>query len=348
MQSFGILPNKTFPPFYVVDSNRSAFEKVALGVFAAVRCVLTGRGSNRISVLLMGRKGLGKSSLLESVIWTLQHTLQVHVVALFVNAPDTVDLQNGSYCKLPSVLLLEQAHRQGHKLPKDIDSSNIDDVLTAFFTSKLCPIFALDGADAVFPKKDGSDCAKVSHYEHYNRQLNNIGNKCGCLGIITGSAKRLRSLAYAVTEDHTISEYHTFRSLNGTKYQEVAIRPMQPSEIPSFVKRLEPTLQIDDDDEKALEIFAHTGGIQGFVDQWVFQRKFPVPEVLPNPLKAKSRNCWHVLAHIANLNIELISSEAIEGPSFAWVTKITGITEKGLKQLLSSLGSDLPADDDTR
>ncbi len=59
--------------FYVIDSNRKAFEEIASGIYKAARAVLFRKvRCNRISVLLTGRKGVGKSSLLASVVAVLQ------------------------------------------------------------------------------------------------------------------------------------------------------------------------------------------------------------------------------------------------------------------------------------
>ncbi len=326
--------------FFIIDANRAAFKKVVLGVFAAVRAsCFNGIPCNRISVLLMGRKGLGKSSLLKSVVRVLQNALLEYVVPLYVRAPKTVNPNTG-LCTLPSILLVEQAKKQQIKLPESLDMSNISDVLDTLSSCGKCPIFMLDGADTVFPRKDVNENTRM-HYEQYNTQLYDIADNYGSLGVITGSAKRVRSLAYCQQDDPSIAQYHTFRSLNCTKYQEVAIRPMHHGEIASFMKHLDPYRKIDN--KEATKAFAHIGGVQGHYSEWLSQGEFPVPDPLPSPFKEASRCSWRVHAHMTKLNAKLLS-QATEG-SFEWATKITGIKERGLEELLKSFEEE--DDDDT-
>ncbi len=234
--------------------------------------------------------------------------------------------------RLPAVLLFEEAKKQFPDLPEQWRSATIYELLNELQKRKLCPVFALDRADKIFPLKTEST-SKMDSCERCHDQLYAIGETTGCFGVITGSAKRLKSLAYARKEDPAISDYKFFSSLNNTKYRDVTMRPMhEPLEIISFVQLLDPSIDVSD--ALALKLLAYFGGVHGHVTDWMCNPEdFTMPD-LPDPFKSNHhRISWHVIANITSLNANLLS-QVKDDDSFEWINNITGITEQ---QLLDSI-----------
>jgi hypothetical protein len=210
--------------YFVSKRNSETIKQFFKRIYAVINGIVTGVKNNRISVILIGSKQCGRTTLMKHTVDFLS-TWQgrVKVCAVYFECVGN-QLKN----KTPMELLLNRAQELSLLNQDDIcaiqQSEFITTTLQAFQLKSIVPFIFYDEADLLWAKNRDN----FVHCMDIIDQLHAIGNNGYAFGCLSGSTWKLVSLAWK-KDFKTSTEYPRFneyQSLNHQKYSELPLYPL--------------------------------------------------------------------------------------------------------------------------
>ncbi|KAI8518220.1 hypothetical protein Bbelb_042370 [Branchiostoma belcheri] len=262
LQAWKRTQGKGNPRYFLSEENKG----VLLDLIDSVYSVLQGR-HNRNNILLVGRRGVGKTTLLCSLLEALSAVEfgGKQIVSVYVDCAERWEL--------PSEALWRKAKSLGLKASEEGEgegsaSRDISVVLDLLYEKSYIPVVVVDEIQDLYVKVGETDHERLRRSRLFVEQIYSIGESKNALGWLTGSSRLVTILAFQRdTFSNILGGYVQYPSLNDTKYNVHRLYALRKKgEVGKLVETLtgKPPFAAQVD-----RIFHATGGVVGKIAVFV-------------------------------------------------------------------------------
>eukprot|EP00058_Branchiostoma_floridae_P010818 XP_002596306.1 hypothetical protein BRAFLDRAFT_123068 [Branchiostoma floridae] len=260
LQAWKKTQGKGNPRYFLSEENKD----VLLDLIDSVYSVLQGR-HNRNNILLVGRRGVGKTTLLCSLLEALS-AIEFggkQIVSVYVDCAERWEL--------PSEALWRKVKSLGIKTSEDGEGEGTRDisvVLDLLYEKSYIPVVVVDEIQDLYVKVGETDHERLRRSRLFVEQIYSIGESKNALGWLTGSSRLVTILAFQRdTFSNILGGYVQYPSLNDTKYNVHRLYALRKKgEVGKLVETLtgKPPFAAQVD-----RIFHATGGVVGKIAVFV-------------------------------------------------------------------------------